>query len=456
MPISPSRSLDRRRFLAVSAGSALGASALSACAASVDNGGGSGGKGSGGGGKTTLTVMSNDGELGSKEVIAYAEQTLGVKISLVTYDMTKLNAMLASKNPPDLVRGYGALDTPYFAARGLMTDLDSYFAKSSVIKVSDLDPVNDLWRFDGKKQGSGPRYGMAKDWSQDAMFWYRTDLFDAAKLDHPSATEPLSYDEWLDLGKQLVKRRLGKVKVYGMNAGGGNIQMFQQMTASAGGSLFADDLASLDFSSPEALKALSWYLEYAKANIGPSPANPNPDGWDWPAFQASRMAMSSAGYWFGGTIGADAKLTKVSRFAPAPQLGGGHRISPCFGATGYWMPKDAKNKDLAWKLFEWYMGGKPAKERAGSGLGISALKSMRSMMPQGTRYQKQAYEVQQQELPYLQVMSMTPYVQSTALDAVINKVLPGAIKSGTSAGKVADALNKQMNAAIAQGKELVG
>ncbi|GAB3008488.1 hypothetical protein GCM10023080_087960 [Streptomyces pseudoechinosporeus] len=456
MPISSSVSLDRRRFLAVSAGAALGASALSACAASVDNGSGSGGNGSGGGGgKTTLTVMSNDSELGSKEVIAYAEQTLGVKISLVNYDPTKLNAMLASKNPPDVVRGYGALDTPYFAARGLMTDLDPYFAKSSVLKVSDLDPVNDLWRFDGKKQGSGPRYGFTKDWSQDAMFWYRTDMFDAAKLDYPSDSEPLSYDEWLDLGKQLVKRRLGKVKVYGMNAGGGNIQMFQGMTASAGGSLFADDLASVDFSSPEALKALSWYLEYAKANIGPSPVNPNPDGWDWPTYQANRMAMASDGYWFGGSIGGDAKLAKVSRFAPAPQLGS-HRISPCFGATGYWIPKEAKNKDVVWKLFEWYMGGKPAKDRAGGGWGIPALKSLHSMMPQATPYQKQAYEVQQQELSYLQVMSMTPYVQSTALDAVINKVLPGAVKSGTSAGKVADALNKQMNAAIAQGKELVG
>ncbi|MFB6850177.1 extracellular solute-binding protein [Streptomyces sp. NPDC056373] len=447
-------SLDRRRFLAVSAGAALGASALSACAASVDNGGGSGGKASGGG-KTTLTVMTNEGELGTKEVIAYAEQTLGAKISVLTYDATKLNAMLASKNPPDLVRGSGALDTPYFAARGLMADLDPYFAKSSVLKVSDLDPVNDLWRFDGKKQGAGPRYGLAKDFSQDAMFWYRTDMLDAANLDHPSATEPLSYDEWLDMGKRLAKRRLGKVKVYGMNAGGGGFQMFQGMTASAGGSLFAEDLASVDFSSPEALKALRWYMEYAKADIGPSPVNPNPDGWDWPTFQANRMAMACDGYWLGGSIGADAKLAKASRFAPAPQLGS-HRISPCFAATGYWIPKDARNKDVAWKLFEWYMGGKPAKDRAGSGWGIPVLKSMRSMMPQSTPFQKQSFEVQQQELSHLQVMSMTPYVQSTALDAVINKLLPGAVKSGTSAGKVADALNKQMNAAIAQGKELVG
>jgi multiple sugar transport system substrate-binding protein len=70
--------------------------------------------------------------------------------------------------------------------------------------------------------------------------------------------------------------------------------------------------------------------------------------------------------------------------------------------------------------------------------------------------QKQAYQVQQQELPYFSVLTFTPYVQSAALEGVLGKVLPGAIKSGTSAGKVADQLNSQMNSQIAQGKEHVG
>ncbi|MFD4509175.1 hypothetical protein [Streptomyces sp. NPDC058457] len=98
---------------------------------------------------------------------------------------------------------------------------------------------------------------MAKDYSQDQMFLYRTDLFDAAKPDQPSETEPLSYDEWLDLGRKLVKRRLGKVKVYGLSTTAlGNFSPLMGITAFAGGSLFAEDLASVDFSSSEAPKAL--------------------------------------------------------------------------------------------------------------------------------------------------------------------------------------------------------
>ncbi|WP_308430693.1 ABC transporter substrate-binding protein [Streptomyces aurantiogriseus] len=449
--MSKTTSLDRRRFLALSAGTAFAATGLSACAASVNSDEDGGGSGS----KTTLTVMSQDNEL-DKKTIQAAEQALGVKIRFITFDDTKLNAMLAAKNPPDLVRGLGATETPYFAARGLMEDLDPYFAKSSVLKSSDLDPVNDVWRYDGRRQGAGPRYGMAKDYSQDQMFWYRTDLFDAAKLDHPSATEPLSYDEWLDLGKRLVKRRLGKVKVYGLSATSlGNFSTLMGMTASAGGSLFAEDMASLDFSSPEALKALKWLLEYTKADIGPNVANPNPDGWDWPTYQANRMAIACDGYWFGGAIGGDPKVAEVSRFAPAPQFGG-TRVSPTFGATGYWIPKGAKNKDAAWKFFEWYFGGQPAKDRASSGWGIPTLKSLHSQMPQGTALQKQAFEVQQQELDYFKVLTFTPYAQLAALDSTLNQVLPPMVKSGASAGKVADKLNSLMNDQLAKGKQVLG
>ncbi|WP_062642644.1 extracellular solute-binding protein [Streptomyces maremycinicus] len=449
MPVSSRGSLDRRRFLAASAGAAFTAAALPGCAASVDSDSDSGGSGK------TLTVMTLVNEWDAKTQKSI-EKLLDVKLRIVTYDVTKLNAMLASKNPPDVVRGIGATDAPYFAARGLMADLDPYLAKSKVLKPSDLAAANDVWRFDGKKQGAGPRYGLAKDYSQDSMFWYRTDMFEAAGLDLPSATEPLSMDEWLDLGKRLTKRRLGKVKVYGLNAT--SLGLFSQLmswTASAGGTLFADDMASVDFSSPEALKALQWYVDYAKADIGPSITNPNPDGWDGPTYQANRMAMSCNGFWFGGVIGGDAKLAAVSRFAPAPQFGS-HRVSPCFSGTGFWMPKEAKNKDAAWKLFEWYFADQPAKDRASSGWGLPSLNSLRSLIPRSSAFQKQAYQVQEQDTPYFSVLPVSPYAQVDALNGILSKVLPDAIKSDTKTGKIADALNSRMNEQLARGKELVG
>jgi len=283
----------------------------------------------------------------STELIKQAQQELGIRITVVQNDITRLIAMLTNGNPPDLVRGLGALDAPYFAARGVAGNLDPYFAKSTILRVDDLAPANDLWRYDGKTQGKGPRYGMAKDFSQDSMFWYNTAHYDTAGLDYPSDTEPITYEEWLDNAERLVQRKNGQTTVYGGSYNGLGLGiLFTNLTAAAGGSLFTDDFSRVDFTTPEARKALTWYVDYAKTRVGPSLIQPNPDAWDGPTYVAGRMAMSGSGYWLGGVINAEAKVAKVSRLAPAPVFEGGPRLSSCQSATGLWMPKKARNKAL--------------------------------------------------------------------------------------------------------------
>jgi multiple sugar transport system substrate-binding protein len=345
---------SRRRFLALSAGgAAVGAAALSGCALHV--------AGAATGGGERVTVMAKLDDI-APELIQQAQQELGIGITVVQDDITRLIAMLTNGSPPDLVRGSGALDTPYFAARGVAENLDPYFAKSTVLKVDDLAPANDLWRYDGHTQGKGPRYGMAKDFSQDAMFWYNAALFDKAGVDHPPDTEPITYEAWLENAKRLTQVKNGQTTVYGGSYNGLGLGiLFTNLTAAAGGSLFSADFGRVDFTTPEARKALAWYVDYARARVGPSLVQPNPDGWDGPTYVANRMAMSGSGYWLGGMINAEPKLAEVSRLAPAPVFEGGPRLSSCQGATGMWMPKKARNKDAAWRVFEWFFGEAPAK-----------------------------------------------------------------------------------------------
>lgn len=433
------------RGSALGAAAAAGAGALSACAPSA---------GGSDGGKKTLTIMAPENEF-SPEFLKSAEKELGMTIKRVEVDTTKLTAMLASGTAPDLVRGLGAVETSYIVSRDLALPLDDYFAKSELLKEDDIDPINDVWRYDGSVQGQGPRYGLAKDYSQDAMFWYNTALFDAAGVAYPSDAEPVTYDQWLEMGRQLTQKDGDTTTVYGLSAGGlGLFISLTNMTAAAGGSLLSEDLGTIDFSSPEAQKALTWYLEYARAKVGFSPVEPNPDGWDWPPYQTGRLAQSWSGYWFGGAIAAEAALAETSRLAPAPTMGG-ERISPCFGATGYWIPKASKNHDEAWQLFEWFMGGEPAKERAAGGWGMPSLLSLRADLPVGTPAQEQALAAVEAEADYFKVLSFTPYVKVEALDAVLNQYLPDAINEGVSAGALADTLNTDMQALLDEGKELV-
>ncbi|WBO63059.1 extracellular solute-binding protein [Streptomyces camelliae] len=441
--------VSRRRFLALSAGgAAAGAAALSGCALQVS----SGVSGSG----ETVTVMVNSGDITTDQV-QQAKKKLGIKINLVKYDITKLIAMLTSGNPPDLVRGVGAVEAAYFAARDVAEELDPYFARSSVLKPDDLDPVNDLWRFDGRTQGRGPRYGMAKDYSQDSMYWYNTSAFDHAGVDYPPETEPITYEAWLENAKRLVQRKNGQTTVFGGSYSGlYRCTLLATMAASAGGSLFNEDFSRADFTTPEVRKALAWYIDYCKTKVGPSLIQPDPNGWDGPTYQAGRMAMSNSGYWLGGMINTDKKLASMSRLAPAPIMAGGRRISACQGGTGLWMPRKAKNKDAAWRVFEWFFGEEPAKDRASGGWGIPTLKSLRPLMPAQTDSQKRVLKAQENELKHFSVVSFTPYARADALDALFNQAAPAAMNGEISADTLAGHLNSVINEQLKRGKEQVG
>ncbi|MFD5156925.1 extracellular solute-binding protein [Streptomyces hawaiiensis] len=442
-------SLSRRRFLSLSAGGAVsGAAALSGCALQVSDSvsGGSG---------DSVTLMVKPEDI-APELIKQCQKDTGITIKTVQQDITKLIAMLTAGNPPDLVRAVGATDTAYFAARDVMEELDPYFAKSGVLKLDDLDPVNDLWRFDGKTQGKGPRYGMAKDFSQDSMYWYNTASFDKAGVGYPAELEPITFEEWLENAKRLVRRKNGQTTVFGGTYSGlTRATLLTGLTASAGGNLFSDDFSRVDFTTPEARKALTWYIDFCKAKVGPSLILLDPNGWDGPTYQAGRMAMSNSGYWMGGMINTDEKLAEVSRLAPAPKFEGGPRLSPCQGGTGMWMPRKAKNKDAAWRVFEWFFGEAPAKARAAGGWGIPTLKSLRPLMPARTEYQKRVLKVQENELKHFSVVAFSPYITGDSFDALFNQIAPTAMKGEMSVDTLARRLNSVINEQIKRGKEQV-
>ncbi|MEU0026081.1 extracellular solute-binding protein [Streptomyces sp. NPDC006335] len=441
--------LSRRRFLSLSAGGAVaGAASLSGCAMQVSSAVGGSGE--------TVTVMAKADDI-SPELIKQAQKDIGVRINTVLYSTSKLIAMMTNGNPPDLVRGVGAVDAPYYAARGVMEDLDPYFARSSVLRVDDLDPVNDLWRYDGRVQGKGPRYGMAKDFSQDSMFWYNTALFDEADVDYPPELAPVTYEEWLDTAKRLTRRRNGQTTVFGGSYNGVlTPNLLASLTVAAGGNLFTDDYSRVDFTTPEARKALGWYIDYCRTKVGPSIVQPDPNTWDGPTFQANRLAMSNSGYWLGGLINADKKLAPLSRLAPAPYFEGGRRVSPCQAGTGFWIPSKAHHKDAAWRVFEWFFGEAPAKARASGGWGIPTLKSLRPLMPAQEDYQKRVLKVQEAELKHYSVIAFTPYATADSLLALFNQIAPAAMTGGMSVDTLAGRLNSAMNAQLKRGKEQVG
>lgn len=433
--------LTRRRFLA-------GAAAAAATAVTA---------GCGSGGKTELAIMGNNpAEITDQDIAEFEKAHPDVKIKMLPVDTTLLTAMFAAGNAPDVVRDQGVPNTPYLVARDLVLNLDPYFAKSTVLAPDKLAKADDVWRYDGREQGKGPRYGLVKDYSQDGMFWCNTAPFEKANVDVPSTAEPLTYDEWLDLGQKLTNRHGAQYQVYGLDppfdvsitAG------FLNMITSAGGSIFNDDFTTVDFSAPEPISALEWYLKFAKLASGPTVARPLPAG-AFPTFSSNKLAMLGYGYWFSGQIATDDKLQEHVQFMPAPRFGK-TRTSPCFSGTGHWIPKTAKHKDAAWAFFEHYFGGPPAVRRAESGWGLPGIKALEKKLPNAKKYQKQSLKVQDAEFEYYSVLKFSPYLSISALDSSLSQTLVKGLEGNWTGGRLADAINNTLNPLMKLGKELIG
>jgi multiple sugar transport system substrate-binding protein len=406
-------------------------------------------------GEATITLMAGAQDLTDKQIAEFEAANPGIKVNLIVTDPTRLNTMLAAGSPPDIVAG-GALGSANFNARGMATDLTPYLGKSKVLKEDDLQPVNDGFRWDGSHSGKGPLYGIVKDWSQDASLWYNTALFDKAGVPYPSETEAMSYDELLNIAKKLSVKDGGTTTTYGLGMEW-SWTLFGPMSAmieQQGGHLYNDDLTKIDFTTDQARRAFQWYVDFAHAGVGPTSLNPLPDASDYSTFAAGRMAISQDGYWFGGNFAAPEAL-KTVRMAPAPVMGD-KRANPTYSGQGWWIPEQAKNKDAAWKLMEYYMAGAPAQARAASGWGLPALKSLMDKLPQELPYQKNAYTVAQNELKYAVPLPDSPYITIDLLNTTIDKYLQKAIKNELSVKDASAALTDELNKALAHGKEQIG
>jgi len=404
----------------------------------------------------TITIMSPTGEIPDAFVKGFEAAYPQIKVNQINTDATRLNAMLAAGNPPDLVRDAGTDVTPYIASQGLALNLDAYFEQSSVIKESDIMPVNNVWKWDGTKQGTGSRYGIAKDWSQDAMWWYDTQVWANAGLSARKPTEPITYDELLDAAKTMTKTSGGKTTMCGLWAVTPDIDRIAAMVATAGGRIISEDLSTVDFTSSEAQKALTWIVEAGKQGLGYSVANPSPD-WDGPEMFAGKQATACEGYWYTGFTETTAPAFESKlQFNAAPLLGS-KRISPSFGAVGFWIPAKAKNPGASFAWLEWYCGGAGAKQRISAGDGLPSLHSMLDLLPQKTNFERACVATQNNELDYIDVVQVaSPYALNTAINTTLAKDFPAAISGSLSVAKLADQLTTDVNAVLAAGKKALG
>jgi multiple sugar transport system substrate-binding protein len=167
--------------------------------------------------------------------------------------------------------------------------------------------------------------------------------------------------------------------------------------------------------------------------------------------------MTQYGYWFLGQISSDKKAPGRSRMLVAPDWKGGKHLNPTITATGWVISAQTKNPEAAWTVFEWYMGGKPARDRAGIGWGVPAQLSLFDRLPEKKAVERNAKKTLLHELPASKlVLQYNPYLvglaDNTAVASAYLKYLADAAKGKISFNDFMKKVEADTNRAIEVGK----
>jgi len=408
---------------------------------------------------TELVVMYNadPSNLPPAQKALFEKLNPDIKIRQLLNDGARYNAMLAAGNPPDVLEA-GASNVSAMAAAGLVTNLTPYLAKSKAIHAGDLLSANDAYRWDGKAVGKGPYYGLAKDWSPDATVWYNKKLFDAAGVKYLSATEPTTYDELLSIAKKLTVRKNGAVQVYGLDPSWSFdhflLHMIHMMNT-LGASFFSPDGTTADFTTPQALRVVTWMVDWGKARVGAGPLDQNALG-PLDLFAANRLAILLAGYWVHGALFNSApQVLAHSAYAPAP-LFGSKRTDESFFAQGAVIPAQAKNKEAAWRFMEFFIAGTPSQIRSRQGNGLPSVKEYLPLVPHSTAADQASYATLRGELPHVTSLKYTPYADMFAMGTAVQAPLTAMIQGQMSLTDGTRRMTTLANGLLRKGKALIG
>lgn len=212
--------------------------------------------------------------------------------------VTKLNTMAIANELPDcgIMNESGVLD---FASKGLLADISSMYEGASSMPLDSIT---------FKSEGKPVAYSAA---NEVLFLYYNKDMFDAAGLDYPSASEPMSWDEFVSLAKQLTLDASGKnateagfdpnsIVQFGCNVDNWTWQL-EVWALSNGGRWFSADGKECTINTPEVAESIQkvadLYLVDKVAQYRPGLE----DSGIQSTIGAGNVAMATGGAWNVGT-----------------------------------------------------------------------------------------------------------------------------------------------------------
>ena len=426
---------------------------------------GCGGSGSGkenDNGIIKLTVTVNSTEIGNSDLYKqYEKDHPGIQIDVMPMgnNDSKLLSMIASGNPPDIIRCTGFDEVPVFVQRGILMPLDDYIAKSESLDLDSLYEVANMCRFNGETRGEGSLYALPKDWSPMGL-WINKDVFAEEGITLPSETEPMSWQEFATLAKRLVKWNGEAVDRHGCVTALPLPTLLEMYLNGEGSSLWSDDYSTTTLETKQTQEAVAYFEDLHKKAALASSLYPAADSVGSAGLLEDKTAMALAGYWFNGAFAAANKMEEASEklmFVPAPI--GNKKAAYCVDTVCIGIFSETKHPQEAYEFWEWLVSNEAAvTARANVGLGIPASKEYFSKLPYETAFNKQTLDVvKNYQLDNVDLTSrVCPYINYSGLIALFDKYYLPVLFGKENLENALKTINKETEILIKEGKDLVG
>lgn len=412
-------------------------------------------------GKITLVVTQGSSELGDTKLYEkYMKDHPNIIIeeSRMSNSDTKLVSMIASGNPPDIIRCMGFDEIPVFVQRGILMPLDDYISKSENINLDDFYDVIDVCRYNGTTRGEGSLYALPKDWSPMGL-WINKKAFNEVGIPLPSTTVPMSWDEFGTIAKKLVKMKNGAVNRHGVITALAFPTLLEMYLNSYGKSFWTEDFSATTVKSNDTVNAIKFFMDLQKSAAINNTLYPSSDGIGFSALREDKVGMALGGYWFIGAYRSNNAFEEVAEdlmFVPAPV--GTKKSSYVLDLTCVGIFSETEYPEEAYDLWEYMMLEEYAvTARSKIGFGLPINKQYFDTLPNKTDLDKQALNtVTEYQFGTLDLSpQICPYIAYSSISALFDKYYLPVLYGREKLDKALATIDKEAKILIKEGKTLV-
>jgi multiple sugar transport system substrate-binding protein len=197
----------------------------------------------------------------------------------------KLVAMVAGGDPPDT--HWTTWDWVAEQRQGVYMNLDPYIEADASF---DIDIYEDQW-IDMWRQPDGV-YGLPWD-AFIFMIFFNKDLFDEKGVSYPDLDEPHTWQEILEIGKEMTEWDGPRPVTLGTKVWHPGWGMWWEWLRQAGITLYDDEMTKVNLDKPEAWEVLDFFAEWGwKHKVEPTSAIQTDIPLDFPSGKVAMCIMA--------------------------------------------------------------------------------------------------------------------------------------------------------------------